>query len=72
MSVLVLNAALANAGGGKLFQFTERQGGGFLMRLDDALVIHRHREDRNAFRWGTLKVEENPPVFSDSLRQPFA
>ena len=56
------NATLADACGGELLQFAERHCGGFLMRLDDAPVIHRNRENGHGLGRSTLEVKEDAPV----------
>src|SRR5437660_5788306 len=60
-AVPVLDAALADASAGKLLQFPERDAGGFLVRLDDAAVVHGDGENRNRFWRRANEVEVNPP-----------
>src|SRR2546429_5073955 len=60
-AVPVLDAALADASAGKLLQFPERDAGGFLVRLDDAPVVHRDGKNRNRFWRRANEVEVNPP-----------
>ena len=71
-AILVLDATLANPSGGELFQFPERERGGFLVSLDDALVVHGDGQNRNRFGRSALEVEKNPPVFYGGLRQLLA
>ena len=42
------------------------------MCLNDALVVHRDRENRSAFGRSTLEIEEDASVLRGGLRQPFA
>src|SRR5438445_5745987 len=60
-AVPVLDTAFADASAGKLFQFPERDAGGFLVRFDDAAVVHGDGENRNRFWRRANEVEVNPP-----------
>ena len=71
-AILILDAAFANPSPGELFQFPERNGGRFPVRLQDAPIIHRDGENGHGFGRSTLEVEEYPPVFGRYLRQLFA
>ena len=42
------------------------------MCLNDALVVHRDRENRNTFGRGTLEIKEDAPVLRGGLCQSFA
>ena len=61
-AIPVLNATLADARSGELFQFPERHCGGFSVRLQDAPVIHRDGKNGHRFGRSTLEVEEDAPI----------
>src|SRR5438309_6951439 len=60
-AVPVLDASFADASTGKLFQFPERDAGGFLVCFDDAAVVHGDGENRNRFWRRANEVEVNAP-----------
>ena len=60
--VHLLNAALTDASGGKLFQFPECDTGRFLVGLDDAPVVHGDGQDGHRFWRGANEVEVNAPL----------
>src|SRR5437660_4461509 len=60
-TVPILDTALADASAGKLFQFPERNAGGFLVCFDDAAVVHGDGENRNRFWRRANEVEVNAP-----------
>ena len=66
--VTFLDAPLPNPCGGELFQFPERDSRRFLVRLDDAPVIHRDGQNRNGLGRRTHEVEINP-AFPEMLRR---
>ena len=59
-AILILDARLADARGGKLLQLAQRHGGRFLMGLDDTPVIHRDRENRHRLGRRTDEIEVEP------------
>ena len=61
-AILFLNATFTNPCGGKLFQFPERDSRRFPVGFNDALVIHRDRQNRNRFGRRTHEVEINPAL----------
>src|SRR5207302_5277728 len=71
-AVPVLNASFADASAGKLFQFPERDAGGFLVRLDDAAVVHGDGQNRNGLGRRANEVEVNTPRPKLLRRQLFS